>query len=109
MPHRLLQPSLEFSQAPATKSCGARDAAHFTPWPQENRESEVARAVAEALAAMIHLSEDRRIAERLPRMMETAILASGAGPGGTNLLEQVDRALSNACGRDHGLLDGKYV
>jgi len=109
MSHRLLQPSLEFSPPPRTISAGARDAAGFTPWPQEKRESEVARAVAEALAAMIHLSEDRRVAEQLPRMMETAILASDAGPGGTNLLEQVDRALSIACGRDHGLLDGKYV
>lgn len=105
----LLQPSFPFREESSRIPAAAREATQFTPWPTEHRETEVARAVAEALAAMIHLSDDRRVAEQLPRMMETAILASDAGPGGTILLEQVDRALCNACGRNHGLLDGKYV
>lgn len=67
------------------------------------------RAVAEALAAMLHLTDDRTVVERLPRLLETAVLASSSGPRGVGLLEQVDRALVQACGRNHGLLDGRYV
>lgn len=67
------------------------------------------RAVAEALASLLHLSDDREAAERLPRLFETAILASSAGPLGTDVLEQVDRALIEMRGRNHGLLDGRYV
>jgi hypothetical protein len=87
----------------------AYDAAAFTPWPLTDRESEMGRAVAEALTAMLYLSEDRQVAERFPRLVEAAILASASGPDGMGLLAQVDRALVETCGRDHGLLDGKYA
>ena len=87
----------------------AYDAAAFTPWPSERRESEMGRAVAEALTAILYLAEDRQAAERFPRLVENAILASASGPDGMGLLAQVDRALVETCGRDHGLLDGKYA
>jgi hypothetical protein len=87
----------------------AYEAAAFTPWPSERRESEMGRAVAEALTAILYLSEDRQVAERFPRLVETAILASASGPDGMSLLAQVDQALVETCGRNHGLLDGKYA
>lgn len=87
----------------------AYEAADFTPWPIARRESEMGRAVAEALTAMLYLSDDRKVAEQFPRMVESAILASASGPDGMSLLAQVDQALVETCGRDHGLLDGKYV
>jgi hypothetical protein len=101
--------TLDLTERTPPMPLAAYEAADFTPWPMKRRESDMGRAVAEALTAMLYLSEDRRVAEGFPRLVETAILASASGPEGMNLLAQVDRALVETCGRDHGLLDGKYV
>lgn len=109
MPRPSLQLTLDLAETPRAMPLAAYEAAAYTPWPFERRESEMGRAVAEALTAMLYLSEDRGTVEKFPRLVENAILASGSGPDGMGLLAQVDQALVAACGRDHGLLDGKYA
>jgi hypothetical protein len=101
--------TLDLTEKPRPMPLAAFEAAAFTPWPIERRESEMGRAVAEALTAMLYLSEDRQTVEKFPRLVESAILASASGPDGITLLAQVDQALVETCGRDHGLLDGKYA
>lgn len=61
-----------------------------------------------ALAALAIDEADHRAAREACRKIETAVLASGAGPLGFSLLEAIDARLRDTLG-EHDLLVGRYA
>ncbi len=72
------------------------------------RQNELEEAIAIALASFALVAGREMAARDACRRIESALLASNAGPLGLSLLETLDARLREALG-DHDLLDGRYA
>ena len=75
-----------------------------SPRPQ----SELREAIALALASLASKDGKPGVARDVCRLVESAVLASDAGPMGLDFLETLDARLRETMG-EHDLLDGRYA